>query len=485
MPRRVRAREDLAEIDVRRRPGTTAASGVHIRHAMASPETARPEQLLHLQRTAGNTAMQHLVVQRDKAVNWEEAGFFAHGVQAGALGQGGGLEQVLEFRNPDYKPSTGAIGAGGAGVAVGAVGTTAGIVLGSKNIHTLRKRLAKATDPLERKAIIRELKTAGVDVGEKVAGIGGHVADATALAMPASAVAGAAAGGVAAPLQAFSVGREMRKFFKQKRRLEKLHQVAASWDDPPAALAAKGQMVAEAKETADAALAALIAFERTVFKTGADLDKAKKTTEYLDLHKAYVDAQKAHTDAEADVALIEAERQKMQDAVTKEAGAGEPSLRTIQAYAARKSKRGLWKKMTTIIGGTLGVAGSIGLAVAAGAGAAALMATPVGWALAAGAAAAAIGLGIYKLVKWIKKRNSAQPNKRKIYAEHLFKLGLLKDVQGKEARKLILSLVNKANLKLEGATDPEAKLLDRLTDADQVPLARKRFIKMLEAKLAS
>lgn len=483
MPRRARARDDLADIEVRRRPGTTAASALHIRHAMASPVTARPEQLLHLQRAAGNTAMQHLVAQRKRPLNWEEAGLTAHGVQAGVLGQGGGIEQVLDFRNADYKPSTSATGAGAAGVAVGAVGTTAGIALGSRNIHKLRKRLANATDPLERKAIIRELKTAGVDVGEKVAGVGGHVADATALAMSASAAAGAAAGGVAAPLQAFSVGREMRKFFKQKRRLEKLHQVAASWDDPPAALAAKVQLVDEAKATADAALEALIAFDRTVFKSGGDLDKAKKTPEYLDLHKAYVDAQKAHTDAQAEVALIQAERQKMQDAVAKEGATGEPSLRTIQMYAARKSKRGLWKKMTTIVGGTLGVAGSIGLAVAAGAGAAALMATPIGWALAAGAAAAAIGLGIYKLVKWIKKRN--HPNKRKIYAEHLFKLGLLRDEQGKEARKLILSLVNKANLKLEGATDPQAKLLDRLTDADKVPLARKQFIQMLEAKLAS
>lgn len=497
--RRTVRRDEQQALQHHQRLVPPAVQALSVQQAIQSPKNARPTQMLHLQRAAGNAAVVYAVQRaggtggtgtatrrRKVEANPEDAAFFGQENLAGGLGLGAGMENVVDFRNADYSPGAAAVGVGGTGIALGGVGTGVGIGLDSYKVHRLRKKLAKATDPLEKAAIIRELKMAGVDLGQKVANVGGHAADTAAAVLgSASAAAGAAAGGVAAPLQAFNVGRDIRKAVKQGERVKQLKELAQDWENPSGALKAQRETLAAAQAAHAEAQKAWLKAYRAAHGSGAKSpDSQPEVKQAAALLKTAADEL---ADAQKSAQKLEDDRKEMEAAVKKQGQNGEPTLELIRGYALKKSKRGIGKKIAGIVGGTLGVAGSISFAVAAGAGSAVLMATPVGWALAATAAAIGIGVGVYKLVKWIKKKRSGTPGKRQTYAKRLFELGAQSDRQGKEARRLILSLSNKASLGIK-APDKEGQLDELrglLVNAKAQPSAAKSMVKYIASKLAS
>lgn len=493
-------------------------------HVLHQPTSASPAQLLALQRTAGNAAVTG-VVQRVKPSLGQMAKEGVAPLGIGLLDQGAGVkgaaaggeifEQVdgkAKFFNPNADGAQWAQGVGGAGIGMALIGNAVGGGLDSAAIHKLRKRLDDPNlTPLERAAIERELRTRGGDLGGRVGGVVGNIldfgaigvnaVDPAALAAGAAAGVGAAAAGGAGVLQAYNVVRAGAKASSQHARKQRLHEMQKSWDNPSEALVAAKAEVALLQGELEAANAAYHDIVRADMVKGTPTAAADRNKQPA--ADAVEAAKQALAAAEARFKPLEKKFDDMRNAVTAKDQSGKPSLQEIAAYAELKQKRGLKKKLVEMIGGTIGVGGSIALAVAAATGGALVMASPVGWALAATAAAAAIGLGVYKLVKWWRRRRSDQPDKRRSYAKRLYELGLLDTDQGVQARRVILNLGGGGFAGGGGfikvvAPDKDDRTLDtagpRLkTEMEKLETAssngderpRKKFVAYLASKMAS
>lgn len=473
-------------------------TALELRHAVAAPANAHPRQIAHLQQTVGNRAVQRLAVQRLNDVE-TNPGDTAIGVMDTSAVTGtltGSAFQLPEWKNASYAPSTTAAGLSTAGGGMGVLSNLTGMGIKSKEVNDLRKQLKTETDPVARRALERQLRMAGGDVAQKVGGTLGSGADLASGAVniaqagtTGATIVGGVAAGVALPLQLWAGIREFVRALRQRKRVKQLEKVAADWERPKEALAAKKALVAERQKEHDTAIETKKEVEAKVSKVKDPKKVPKDLADQLATAKEAVESTaRALADEKRAEQDMKQKAEDMQEAITKKAsGTAEPSLQDLALYAKMKNERGLVKKTFSIISSTLGIGGSIALIVAAAAGGAALMATPVGWALAGAAAAIGLAVGIYKLVKWFKRRKSGV-NERKVNAETLFKYGLLNDLQGKEARKLIHSLGAFGKL-FDPKKTIEAQDDDLRTSLNKAETAggktKESVIKLLMAKLAS
>jgi hypothetical protein len=487
-----RGRKHEREVDPALAPARTAQErdpleGPHLRHAVEAPATARPAQLTHLQRLAGNAAVRRtLTVQRVPKMGVNENDL-ATGVMdnlaAPTSATGAGF-QLPDWKNAEYAPSTGSAATSTAGAGLGVISNVTGVGTKSAEVDRIRKKLATTTDPVAKRSLERQLKVAGGDLGQKVGGTLGSgtdlatgIVNVTSAGSTAATVMGGVTAGVALPLQVRAGVRDFMKAISQKKRVEALKKQSEDWEEPKKALEAKRQLVQERQVLHDALEETVVGLEK--HKTGHRKDEYASAVAERDRVGAELAV------ARSEEAALTAKEAAMRDAVTKKGAAGEASLEDIRMYAQMKNERGIVKKVFSILSSTLGIGGSIALIVAAAAGGAALLATPFGWALAAAAAAIGIAVGIYKLVKWFQRRKGG--NERKGYAERLLSLATQPNTQGVEARKLIFSLGAFGPLFDSSKTlaQQDLDLRQKLATAESDVKSKKQVVKLLMAKLAS
>ena len=420
-----------------------------------------------------------------------------------------------DFRDPEV--STGASFAGGiAGPAGSTLANTVGLGLAVKELREARHDIKTSPEgSAARRDAGRRRGAAQGDIVQDVSGVAGNAAltagGAINLAhLPVEAFNTALAAGFAAgaPATAIQVGRYGRKAAKAHARAKELQKLMADENEQPQrALEAAEQEVVASREVVRS-LDEYHAYKSKEYdrqvtmllhhpeEAGVPVDRPWDEV-LARLRPMQLELQRLNQARdEANLALRGAEARKqersdlkasMENALNeaaeevKQHRRGAPkkiSLRMIQAYAVKKNKRGLIKKIVNAGVGALQTAAAVAnlvvaIAVAAGlatAGASVLAGTPVGWALTGLAAAVAISFVGYKSWRYFAKRwnltdefdeekparsfgtrvvetlafwKKAGPSKREEYASALYRMAKGEEgdpTRTKEAKETIAAL---------------------------------------------
>ncbi|MGN6090328.1 MAG: hypothetical protein ACTHNT_13665 [Actinomycetales bacterium] len=334
---------------------------------------------------------------------------------------------------------------------------------------------------------------------------------------------GGVAGVVALPVQAFQTLRTARKAYKQWQRVKAL---GTNFVDPKVSekeLAKKFDDLKKVKAESEATLTAMKSDRDEAKSKLAGLENKKKTgsgwssddnaalmalqQQVPQLDAGVDDWEKRVADVTADVDNAE----KAKDAavaklveVQQRKDNKEENADDIRAYALRKNQSGFFKKITSVVGGLLGIGGGIAATVAAFAAigattvvATAALATPVGWALCGAAALIGLALGGYALVKWAKKRyeqlREENPGMSKGKA-FLSAINPFKKVPNGERERLSKRLYNYATGQVPGAApDEQQKAVDTIKALGldfaalklDDPTHQDAAVKLIMAKMAS
>ena len=362
---------------------------------------------------------------------------------------GGGDDLAYKYGNT----TTGGASGGAAGGIIGGIGGIGGTVLSSISAEKARKTKAAETGheseatwraaDRQQKSSVTNAVSSGVGVGSTAVGTTAAFSQIAANAGASGAFAtlnnllGGIAGIIALPIQALSTARTVRKAAKQWTRVtelrKKITNPEATEAEAKAALKAHSETIPaleSVKQDAETELAEL-RMKQTAINDGLLRERGRKKKDPGEIGRLEAQLLRVtgditpaeqlvqQTQAAVDAARVEETRlDAARQAAEKEVADAHDRIRTgkegpneIAAYALNKNKSGFFKKVTSAVGGFLGIGGGIAATVAsfAAIGATtvvgtAVIATPVGWALCGAAALIALGLGGFAFWKWASKR---------------------------------------------------------------------------------
>lgn len=413
-----------------------------------------PQQLLALQRSAGNATAVQLVTGTKPGGPPAGPSLSAAAEKAGDVTSAGdannqftGASVAGGYKNPDATTNAAQYGS----VVGSGVGTlTSAAALASQGVKLHRARMGrKNAEPgtAEDHALGRDVKAGAGGTAEQglsfvnmSTGLASAVMNLKHVVQAAVSGAAAASSGVGVIAASVQTVRFIRKADRARRRVAALQKLMDDQNKPKQALKAANDQVEALQravtdgrvdaETADASFEDALWEQARQEARGAEVDFALlvRLLERADQAQAALARDQADLEAartrQEERAVVSA---KMQDALEKQtekvkryrgAAVEDISLRDIQEYAARKNTRGTTMKAIGAVAGLLGVGGSIasmvaGVVLAAGvaAGAGVLVATPVGWGLAGAAATVALGSAGWKAWRFFRHRweQSAAP----------------------------------------------------------------------------